>query len=925
MASARRITDGQLSFIAGIDSYRTPTIASQEYPEGLKRSQLAWATNATMRGGGVSSRFGWRKIVSGHPWLGLYQGGHMYSPDSGYPYIVLSIGGQIYRVRVDTDNSVENITQGNNNPPLVDQAFMTQGEQFLVIQAGDYVTLPLFWDGTTMRRSVGINVPQAQREVPPAGPMDYYMGRLWFAQGRVYGGGDIVGGPSGTIQYQKRDSILHVTESPVCFGGDGFIVPTESGNIRSLAHTAVMDTALGQGQLVVATRKAVYWLNVPISRADWKLTTNDNQPLQRVIQRRYGPYGDRCVVAINGDLFYQAPDGIRSLFVALRYFQQWGNTPVSSNENRVLFFNDRALMRFASGIEFDNRLLQSALPIQTPRGVAFQGIIPLDFDLISSFQEKFPPAWEGLFEGLDILQLLEGDFGGLQRAFAVVVSRTTGNIEIWELSLSDLFDTDGANTNRIEWFFETPSFTWNKPFDPKKLDGLDLWVDRMVGPCVFTAEYKQDQSPCWQFWHAWQVAGEPEPCPNYPTQEFCPHFRATMQLPVPPEGKCDTENSRPTTVGYQFQVRIKVKGFCRIRGLLIHALPIIDQPFSQIVCTTEPGSTFPNNPTPGPVECPTFVEGPSSIQANEGDNVTLDAPFTYTGPGPLSFAWYHDSVPVGTEQTLTLSNVIASQSGEYVLVVTTPDCPISTSSAITLAVGTIPDTEVGYPLEWWNMDAVFGDQVGEINSIRLAPIAGSISAVAGLINLGQSIEPSDAGVGNFARFNAQESKLQYSGNGFTVVGWIKWTRYYAASTSYLFRYQPSVSPQTRWEMTLNTGTLALHATLNGGAYDEFPIAIAFTPVLDQWYFFMFSYDQSDGSFHFSMDDGAVVDGSNTYVVPGPLNNTPRFLVGTLGYHAGNGSSIVMDEIALYPKRLSAAEVTYIYNTGTGRTWPVVLP
>jgi len=33
----------------------------------------------------------------------------------------------------------------------------------------------------------------------------------------------------------------------------------------------------------------------------------------------------------------------------------------------------------------------------------------------------------------------------------------------------------------------------------------------------------------------------------------------------------------------------------------------------------------------------------------------------------------------------------------------------------------------------------------------------------------------------------------------------------------------------------------------------------------------------------------------------------------------------MDEIALYPRRLSATEVTYIYNGGTGRTWPVVLP
>jgi hypothetical protein len=384
----------------------------------------------------------------------------MYEQDEGNPYLVLSIGGQIYRVRVDTDNSVENITQGNPNPPLVDQAFFTQGEQFLVIQAGDYTTLPLFWDGTTMRRSLGLNQLLLQRELPAAGPMDYYQGRIWYAQGRAYAAGDIVDGPSGTVPYDNRESSLHVTENPRALAGDGFLVPTNAGNIRALAHTANLDDNLGVSPLYVLTRRAIYATTIPVKRADWVAS---NELVQKVVQRRFGTYGDRSVVAVNGDLFYQSTDGIRSLFVALRYFQQWGNTPISFNENRVLVFNDRNLMRFSSGIEFDNRMLQTALPVLTPKGVAFQGLIPLDFDLISTLQEKLPPAWEGLFEGVDVLQLFEGDFGGLQRAFAVVVSRVTGEIEIWELSLSNPFDVNGADTNRIQWIVETPAYTWNKP------------------------------------------------------------------------------------------------------------------------------------------------------------------------------------------------------------------------------------------------------------------------------------------------------------------------------------------------------------------------------------------------------------------------------------------------------------------------------
>ena len=362
---------------------------------------------------------------------------------------------------------------------------------------------------------------------------------------------------------------------------DGFIVPTNAGNIRAITHTANLDDNLGVSPLFIMTRKAVYAAEIPLKRSEWAAATELSQ---KVVQRRYGTYSDRGVVPVNGDLFYQSTDGIRSLFVALRYFQQWGNTPISRNENRVINFNDRALMRFASGIEFDNRLLEAALPITTPKGVAFQGVIPLDFDLISTLQEKAPPAWEGMFEGLDVLQMFEGDFGGLQRAFAVVVSRLTGEIEVWELTLSNPFDVNDGGNARIPWFFETPAYTWNTPFELKKLDGLELWVDQMIGNCIFKVEYRPDQNPCWFLWHEWQSLNELEPCPDYVTQEYCQHFRANMQLPTPHPGRCDVENARPTTYGYQFQVRVSVRGFCRIRGIMIHAFPASDPPFGQIVC-----------------------------------------------------------------------------------------------------------------------------------------------------------------------------------------------------------------------------------------------------------------------------------------------------------------------------------------------------
>jgi hypothetical protein len=518
----------------------------------------------------------------------------MYDTGFGYPYIMLSVGGQLWRVRTDLANQVELLSGGvTDNPPLETKSFMCQGEQFVVIQAGDYATLPLFWDGATLRRSHGLTGITAIgdpniNELPPAGPMDYYMGRLWYAVGRRYTAGDIVQGPSGTNPYGRTDSILKVTENPLAIDGDGSLVPANDGNIRALHHTANLDSSLGQGPLYVFTRKTIYASAPPVTRALWKTSDEDTPPIQTVAQSRYGTYSDRSVVSVNGDLFYQSTNGISSLFLAVRYFQQWGNTPISSNENRVLNFNNRALMAYCSGIEFDNRLLQTILPIATPVGVAYQAVVPLDFDLISSFGKKSPPAWEGAWEGLDFLQLLEGDFGGLQRAFAVVHSRTTGKIEIWELTLAERFD---QGDTRITWIIETPAYTWDKMFELKKLQSLELWVDRLFGTVEFKVYYRPDQNPCWYFWHAWKECAARDgcetipttDCTDYPMQEYCDQFRPSMVLPEPTPF-CDATINRPTTIAYQFQIKIVIHGFCRIRGLLIHAIPAEQPPFDGMVC-----------------------------------------------------------------------------------------------------------------------------------------------------------------------------------------------------------------------------------------------------------------------------------------------------------------------------------------------------
>jgi len=598
-----RLIDGQFSFENGVYGDRVRTIATQQLPTGIPRNGLAWLVNGTVRGGGITQRTGWNPVVQGAPWpVATFQGAFMLERDFGDPYIVLAIGGELWRARVDTDNSIDNLSTtfgpGLTMPPTEPQAFFAQGAGlFLAWQAGDLATNPIFFwdDGSTllgMRRSNGfVAVNDPTNEIPPAGPMNFSQQRLWYAIGTMYGAGDIIQSKvSGTAPFSYRDSILKVTENPAAMAGDNFRLPTSAGNIRALKDTTNLDTVLGESQLFIFTRKTVYANVAPITRDDWTKATLDLMPLQKVVLAGGGTFAERSVVSVNGDLFFNSPPtgDIRSLTVAVRNFNQWGQVPISSQENRIIQFNDRNLLRFCSGCLFDNRLLQATRPEETQVGVACQSILPLDFDLLSTLEERRPPAWEGNAQGLKVLQLLSGDFGGRERAFAIVWSESNSAIEIWELTNDSRFD----NENRIQTQIEFPAYTWGDQNQLKELEAVEFEMSKMLGTVEFKLEYRPDHFPCWLPWRNWKVCTAADcteliddPCADtgYPIEVFCQSFRSTMLVPKPPP-VCISASGRPSNLAFQFQMRLTFRGYCEINSVRVYGLPKLRAPFSGSVC-----------------------------------------------------------------------------------------------------------------------------------------------------------------------------------------------------------------------------------------------------------------------------------------------------------------------------------------------------
>lgn len=406
-------------------------------------------------------------------------------------------------------------------------------------------------------------------EMPPGRMGAYGLGRNAFAlaDGHTFMLGDIVGGSSGSPAQLYRDAVLRITENSFLAGGGTFPLPNSGGEIRAMAFRAVLDTGLGQGPLAVFTTDIVFSCKAPIERADWQNVTN---PIltQSIISN--GAQGQNGVVAANSDLVFRSVDGIRSEILAKRDFSTWGNVPISREVDPTLNLDTKSLLQFASAIVFDNRLLMTAEPAQGPLGTYHSKLIALNFDPISSLAGKAASIYDGIWSGLNILRLFKGKFAGIERAFGWCYNATTNQNELWELQPTgdDHFDND---TTPIAWEVQFPVLQFpaggRNERELLRLEDGELYVDDIQGNVSFEMFYRPDFDPEWHPWYAWNVS------------QF-PSWQPTMGLGSPAK-EADAETGRPSKEGYCFQMKLVVRGHCRLMGGRFRAVTIPQPEFAK--------------------------------------------------------------------------------------------------------------------------------------------------------------------------------------------------------------------------------------------------------------------------------------------------------------------------------------------------------
>lgn len=517
IADKNRIYDGWLSLEGGVDAGRSPSV--------IDPNQCVSAENMTFRGGSLRTRPGFRKMTESFtnpyqccyginfpfhvigeyagdqtpplpPWFagqdaqtiyrtGIMQCAQAFSPHHGEDCIMALIGGRLFKIVPEVNSAkvtevapIKDTTEGAfnlRNRKDLTIAYMVQADKWLIAQDGH--GRAIIYDSVDARRSV-TDTTRDKTEVPTGTIMAYGMGRIVVVvNDKDIAFGDLYGSHA---LPDPADSIILFTERNFLAEGFDAAIPFQQGIVTGMVFFPQLDTSTGNGQLLVFAQRGANAFFLSLPRELWK--TSQFQILALLTT---GLRGHRSIAVVNEDLWFRSDDGVRSYRQARSEPSGWAHIPLSTNVRQFLDNDTDWMLKYASSIYFDNRIITTCSPFPNQGRPAHSRMVVVDFDILSTFGTRFKPAWEGSWVlplSIPVTQILTGTFNGVSRAFAFGID-PDGNNQLYELSTDDRDDWDNQ---RIDWELVTRRFDFQKlsqqssAFAESELYDGDIWLREII-------------------------------------------------------------------------------------------------------------------------------------------------------------------------------------------------------------------------------------------------------------------------------------------------------------------------------------------------------------------------------------------------------------------------------------------------------------
>lgn len=238
---------------------------------------------------------------------------------------------------------------------------------------------------------------------------------------------------------------------------------------------------------------------------------------------------------------------------------------------------------------------------------------------------------------------------------------------------------------------------------------------------------------------------------------------------------------------------------------------------------------------------------------------------------------------------------------------------------------TINVLQSSIPDAYWTLDeaGTLTNRVDKVHGVIMFQVApGVITGAPALFSNGLAFI--EAGFNSDMDSGFVPGLALQSSNGFSLWGWFKvldWPVFGSYGIEKEMEYRNSIGPFLNVEMVWDTATQTVTFRFQDNTINTYNLT-PFAPAIGTWYFFHLFFDPITTKVGYSINNGANVLGSAGAVYAANLDGAISFFQQWALANTPT-NALLVDEFGMKLSRiLTPAEVTFLYNGGAGRTWPL---